>query len=103
MSETEEVRHIVINQTNQPVELHLPSGLIVLAPRGRAEVSESDLSAPQLQELRRSRLVEHERAAAKPGGEEAAPGDPADDSQAAAGEDSRDSTPERKTRSARKS
>jgi len=57
VSDAENVRHIVTNHQNQPIELHLPSGLLVLPPRGRADVSETDFLAPQLQVLRASRLI----------------------------------------------
>jgi hypothetical protein len=57
VSDAEKVRHIVTNHQNQPVELHLPSGLLVLPPRGRSELSETDLAAPQLRVLRASGLI----------------------------------------------
>ena len=57
MSDASHVHHFVANLSNQPVELHLPSGVRVLPPRGRAELAAADLQSPQLQALRASRLV----------------------------------------------
>lgn len=69
MSDPQSARHLVINHQNQPVELHLPSGLVVLPPRGQAVVSEADLAAPQLRVLCSGRqITTHEVApAAEPG------------------------------------
>jgi hypothetical protein len=50
-------RPVVTNERNQPVELHLPSGLIVLPPRGRAELAPADLGAGQLRALIASRAI----------------------------------------------
>ena len=57
MSEETHVRYIVTNHQDQPVELHLATGVIVLGPRGEAEVQEVDLGTPQLQVLQLNRLI----------------------------------------------
>lgn len=57
MSEETRVRYVVTNHQDQPVELHLATGVIVLEPRGEAEVQEADLDTPQLQVLRLNRLI----------------------------------------------
>ena len=36
------------NRRQQPVELHLPSGVLVLPPGGEAQVARSVLAAPQV-------------------------------------------------------
>lgn len=56
-SEDKRVRCFVTNQQDQPIELYLASGVVVLAPRGEAELKEIDLAAPQLEALRRCRLI----------------------------------------------
>lgn len=63
MSDAEKGRYVVVNHQNQPVELYLPSGLIVLPPRGQAELAEADLAAPQLRVLCASRVVTTREAA----------------------------------------
>ena len=57
MSEETRVRYFVRNHQNQPVELHLVTGVVSLGPRGEGEVQGDDLEAPQLKVLRRHRLV----------------------------------------------
>jgi hypothetical protein len=57
VSEEKHVRHFVTNHRNQPVELHLPSGVIVLGPREEVEIQEVDLATPQLEVLRQNRLI----------------------------------------------
>ena len=57
MSEETRVRYVVTNHQNQPVELHLATAVVLLEPRGEAEVQESDLATPQLQVLRSNRLI----------------------------------------------
>jgi hypothetical protein len=57
MSNETQVRHIVTNRLNQPVELHLHSGLVVLPPRGRATLASVDLASPQLRVLTASQVV----------------------------------------------
>jgi hypothetical protein len=57
VSEEIRVRYVVTNHQNQPVELHLATAVVVLEPRGEAEVQESDLATPQLQVLQRQRLI----------------------------------------------
>lgn len=57
MSEGKRARYFVTNHQDQPLELYLPGGQIVLGPRADAEVQQSDLAAPQLEVLRRNRLL----------------------------------------------
>ena len=57
MSEENRARYFVRNHQNQPVELHLATGLVVLGPREEGEVHELDLATPQLKVLQRKRLV----------------------------------------------
>lgn len=66
MSQDDPVRHIVRNNQNQPVELHLPSGVLVLLPRETAELSEDDLAAPQLRALQRGRRITLQRSTEPP-------------------------------------
>jgi hypothetical protein len=67
VTDAPQLRYIVTNHQNQPVELHLPSGLVVLPPRGRATLTAADLAARQLQVLTASRLVGlHEEAVPAP-------------------------------------
>lgn len=51
------VRHTVRNDQEQPIELHLPGGVLVLLPGETAELSEADLAVPQLQVLCQSRRI----------------------------------------------
>jgi len=48
---------MVINHQDQPIELHLPAGVLVLGPRQEAEIQAADLTTPQLDVLRRRRLI----------------------------------------------
>ena len=57
MSDGKRVRCFVTNHQNQPLELYLPGGQIVLGPRAEAEVQQSDLAAAQLEVLRQNRLL----------------------------------------------
>jgi hypothetical protein len=57
VSEEKRIRYFVRNQQNQPVELHLSSGLIVLGPREEAEVGQAALSEPQMKVFQKQRLV----------------------------------------------
>lgn len=69
MSEGKRVRYFVTNHQNQPLELYLPGGQIVLGPRADAEIQQSDLAAAQLAVLRRNRVLttrEVEEAVAEP-------------------------------------
>jgi hypothetical protein len=52
-----DTEHVAFNYRNQPVELHLPGGLIVLPPRGRATLAQADLASPQLRVLEASRVI----------------------------------------------
>ena len=91
MSQDDPVRHIVRNNQNQPVELHLPSGVLVLLPRETAELSEDDLAAPQLRALQRGRRITLQRSTepapvtAPPGTPEASPEHGADTAQTSSG------------------
>ena len=66
MSEEERTRHFLTNNQNQPVELHLPAGVIVLGPREEVEVREDDLATPQIEVLRQNRLITTRAAAETP-------------------------------------
>lgn len=57
MNGQKRIRYFVTNQRNQPLELHLKTGVIVLNALGEAEVQEVDLAAPQLRVLRQNRLI----------------------------------------------
>ncbi len=57
MGEEERIRYFVTNHQNQPVELHLATGVLVLGPHQQAEVRADDLAAPQLAVLRQQRLL----------------------------------------------
>jgi hypothetical protein len=37
---------MVLNHQDQPIELHLPAGVLVLGPRQEAEIQAADLTAP---------------------------------------------------------
>lgn len=45
------------NQRNQPVELHLAGGVVVLGPRQSIELDEHAAAAPQVTALERRRLL----------------------------------------------
>ncbi|MBB6253144.1 hypothetical protein [Nitrospirillum iridis] len=78
MTDAQPVRHIITNHQNQPLELHLPSGLVMLPPRGRLAVSVGDLAARQLQVLQADRLIGlHEEADPPAAAEPADEGDAA--------------------------
>lgn len=49
--------HIVLNQRDQPVELHGAGGVVVVPPRGQVEVSADDVVSPQLQALVQRRVL----------------------------------------------
>jgi hypothetical protein len=66
-------RHVVTNHRNQPVELHLESGVTVLGPHGTAELSEADLARPQLRVLLASRVITAEEVVPPPQAAPAAP------------------------------
>lgn len=102
MSDAEKVRHLVTNHQNQPIELYLPSGLIVLPPRGRAELVETDLAAPQLEVLRASRLVSLDEIAVAPKAEDAEETAKAEEA-AEAEEETREAVPEGQPKSGSKS
>lgn len=48
--------YIVLNQRDQPVELHLAGGVVVVPPRGQVELSADDVTSPQLQALMQRRV-----------------------------------------------
>jgi len=60
------VRYVVTNHQNQPVELHLATAVVVLEPRGEAEVQEVNLATPQLQVLLSNRLITMRQVAESP-------------------------------------
>jgi hypothetical protein len=57
VSEERQVRYFIRNQQNQPLELHLSSGVLVLGPRQEAEVGPADLTLPQVKVFLKQRLV----------------------------------------------
>ena len=57
MSEPPENRYRVINQRDQPVELHCGGQVVVLAARAIAELGDSEIAQPQLQGLARRGLL----------------------------------------------
>lgn len=57
MSDAEAKSHIVLNPRSQPVELHIGGRIHVLPPRGRMEIDEKDLKEPQVDVLRKRRLI----------------------------------------------
>lgn len=57
MADETRIRYFLTNHQNQPLELHLPGGVVVIGPRGEREVLESDLSVPQVRVLARARIV----------------------------------------------
>jgi hypothetical protein len=61
VEQDDNVRHTVRNNQRQPVELHLPSGVLLLLPGETADVSAADLTAPQLQVLRAGRIISAHR------------------------------------------
>jgi hypothetical protein len=96
VSDAENIQLVVTNHQNQPVELHLPSGLVVLPPRGQADLCEGDLAAPQLRVLCASRLITVHAVDKPPEAPDA------DESQPAADDETKDvekAAPKPKTRS----
>jgi hypothetical protein len=57
MSQRRPVRYVVRNHQDQPIELHLPAGVLVLGPRKEGEIQSGDLAAPQLEALQRRRVI----------------------------------------------
>jgi hypothetical protein len=57
VSDDDKPQCVLRNTQSQPIELHLPSGVIVLLPGDTASVAEADLATPQLVVLREARLV----------------------------------------------
>ena len=68
MSEDAEIRFVVVNRQNQPLELYLTDRVLVLPPRGRAHLEEIDLAGPQLGMLRQARLIMVHREEVAPSG-----------------------------------
>ncbi|MBI4671158.1 MAG: hypothetical protein HY741_05765 [Chloroflexi bacterium] len=50
-SARENPKQIVFNERNQPVELHYASKVVILPPRGQAELEQQDLDSIQFQTL----------------------------------------------------
>jgi hypothetical protein len=50
-------RYLLTNHQNQPLELLLASGVVVLGPRAEREIQEADLASPQVRVLTRARVV----------------------------------------------
>lgn len=57
MEPSKRVRYFVRNHQNQPLELHLPGGVLVVSPNEEAEIREADLEHGQLKFFRKQRLV----------------------------------------------
>ena len=57
MEPSKRVRYFVRNHQNQPLELHLPGGVLVVSPNEEAEIREADLEHGQLRVFRKQRLV----------------------------------------------
>jgi hypothetical protein len=51
------MKRALTNQRDQPVELHLPGGVVVLGPRQTLELDEDVAVSPQLAVLERRRHV----------------------------------------------
>jgi hypothetical protein len=47
----------VLNERDQPVELHCADGVVVLPPRGEAELDRRDVESPHVQVLAHRRLI----------------------------------------------
>jgi hypothetical protein len=73
----------VRNHQNQPLELHLPGGVLIVSPHEEQQIGEADLENAQLRVFRKQRLVSVR--------EEADPGDT--DPAVAAGEGNDAETP----------
>jgi hypothetical protein len=57
VSEEKQVRYFIRNQQNQPLELYLSTGVLVLGPRAEAEVASADLTLSQVKVFLKQRLV----------------------------------------------
>jgi hypothetical protein len=57
VTEENRTRCLLTNHENQPLELHLPSGVVVIGPRAEREICEADLASPQVRALARARIV----------------------------------------------
>jgi hypothetical protein len=57
VGEEKRLRYFITNHQNQPLELHLSTGVIVLGAWEEAEVQEADLDTPQVGALQKNRLV----------------------------------------------
>ncbi|HEY3079210.1 MAG TPA: hypothetical protein VGM69_04825 [Chloroflexota bacterium] len=57
MSEARAARVRVLNERDQPVELHCADGVVVLPPRGEAELDRRDVESPHVQVLAHRRLI----------------------------------------------
>jgi hypothetical protein len=70
---SEVTKYRITNLRAQPLELHLPGRVLVLEPRGQAEVGEGEVTVPQLAHLARRRLVSVRRESAAPATPAASP------------------------------
>jgi hypothetical protein len=50
-------KYRLINQRAQPLELHLPSRVVVIAPQTEIELSEAEASTPQITSLVKRRYI----------------------------------------------
>ncbi len=57
MEPSTRVRYFVRNHSNQPLEVHLPGGVLVVSPYAEGEIGERDLECAQLKVFRQQRLV----------------------------------------------
>src|ERR1041385_8669974 len=57
VTEENRTRCLLTNHENQPLELHLPDGVLVIGPRAEHEIGEADLATPQVRALARARIV----------------------------------------------
>jgi len=61
MSKSEDEKYLVLNQRDQPIELHLAERVLVLTPHGAAELDGNEIGSPQLQTLAYQRLISLEK------------------------------------------
>lgn len=60
------MKNQLTNQRDQPVELHLAGGVVVLGPRQSIELDEHAAASPQVAALERRRLVAVRRGDGEP-------------------------------------
>jgi hypothetical protein len=63
MEPSKHVRYFVTNHQNQPLELHLSGGVVVVHSRQEKEIREGDLNNAQLKVFRKQLLVSVREAA----------------------------------------